>query len=157
MVTIGLVRELTAEAARQAALGAGAKLVGTFSYRLTEADGRAIAGLAPDILLLAGGTDGGNAEVVSHNARRLAELSLACAVVVACNRDVADDCAEILCDVGSVSHLNGHRAVPAADPFLHHPVLELATRSQATAIATTERSPLTSLGDWQGIPIIPMA
>jgi len=100
MVTIGLVRELTAEAARQAALGAGAKLVGTFSYRLTEADGRAIAGLAPDILLLAGGTDGGNAEVVSHNARRLAELSLACPVVVACNRDVADDCAEILAAAG---------------------------------------------------------
>ena len=68
-----------------------------------------------------------------------------------------DECAEILRDVGSVAHLNGHRAVPAAGPFLQHPVLELATRSQATAIATTERSPLTSLGDWQGIPIIPMA
>ncbi len=31
MVTVGLVRELTAEAARQAALGAGAKLVGSFA------------------------------------------------------------------------------------------------------------------------------
>ena len=38
MVTVGLVRELTAEAARQAALGAGARLVGTFAYRLTAAD-----------------------------------------------------------------------------------------------------------------------
>ena len=38
MVTIGLVRELTAEAARRAALGAGAKLVGTFAYRLTHSD-----------------------------------------------------------------------------------------------------------------------
>ena len=38
MVTIGLVRELTAEAARQAALGAGAKVVGTFAYQLTAAD-----------------------------------------------------------------------------------------------------------------------
>src|SRR2546423_11544933 len=37
MVTVGLVRELTAEAARRAALGAGARLVGTFSYRLTPA------------------------------------------------------------------------------------------------------------------------
>ncbi|MDX1487397.1 MAG: glutamate mutase L, partial [Acidiferrobacterales bacterium] len=36
MVTVGLVRELTAEAARQAALGAGAKLVGTFAYQLTR-------------------------------------------------------------------------------------------------------------------------
>ena len=38
MVTVGLVRELTAEAARRAALGAGAKLVGSFAYRLTSAD-----------------------------------------------------------------------------------------------------------------------
>src|SRR6476646_4946316 len=32
MVTIGLVRELTAAAARQAALGAGAKLCGSFAH-----------------------------------------------------------------------------------------------------------------------------
>ena len=38
MVTVGLVRELTAEAARRAALGAGARLVGTFAYRLNRAD-----------------------------------------------------------------------------------------------------------------------
>lgn len=32
MVTVGLVKELTAEAARLAALGAGARLVDTFAY-----------------------------------------------------------------------------------------------------------------------------
>ena len=74
MVTVGLVRELTAEAARQAALGAGAKLVGTFAYRLTPADDARIDALAPDILLLAGGTDGGNSEVIRHNAARLAAV-----------------------------------------------------------------------------------
>ena len=58
MVTVGLVRELTAEAARQAALGAGARLVGTFAYRLTAADVSRIEELAPDILLLAGGDKG---------------------------------------------------------------------------------------------------
>ena len=64
MVTVGLVRELTAEAARRAALGAGARLVGTFAYRLTKADVEKIVACAPDILLLAGGTDGGNSEVI---------------------------------------------------------------------------------------------
>ena len=68
MVTVGLVREMTAEAARRAALGAGAKVVGTFAYRLTTADMTSILRLAPDILLLAGGTDGGNSEVIVHNA-----------------------------------------------------------------------------------------
>ena len=68
MVTVGLVRELTAEAARQAALGAGARLVGAFAYRLTARDAAEIENLAPDILLLCGGTNGGNSEVILHNA-----------------------------------------------------------------------------------------
>ena len=38
MVAIGLVPELTAKAARQASLGAGAKVIKTYSYELTEGD-----------------------------------------------------------------------------------------------------------------------
>jgi uncharacterized protein (TIGR01319 family) len=91
MVTIGLVKELTAEAARQAALGAGAKLVGAFAYRLTASDLVAIENLAPDIILLAGGTDGGNGDVVRHNGARLSASTLQCPIIVACNRDVAED------------------------------------------------------------------
>ena len=100
MVTIGLVRELTAEAARQAALGAGAKVVGTFAYRLTPADDQRIAELAPDIVLLAGGTDGGNSEVIRHNATRIALSGLACPIVVAGNRDVAQDLVALLAQRG---------------------------------------------------------
>jgi uncharacterized protein (TIGR01319 family) len=96
MVTVGLVRELTAEAARQAALGAGARLVGTFAYRLTAADVSRIEALAPDILLLAGGTDGGNSEVVTHNAAVLGASRLACPIVLAGNRNAMDDCRERL-------------------------------------------------------------
>ncbi len=91
MVTVGLVREFTAEAARQAALGAGARLVGAFSQQLTAGDIARVEELAPDILLLAGGTDGGNHEVILHNARALAESAIACPVIVAGNRVVADD------------------------------------------------------------------
>lgn len=91
MVTVGLVKELTAEAARQAALGAGAKLVGSFSYRLTGGDVGAILDLAPDVLLLSGGTDGGNSEVILHNAALLADSALACPVIAAGNRNAADD------------------------------------------------------------------
>lgn len=103
MVTIGLVKELTAEAARRAALGAGAKLVGTFAYRLTANDVRAIESLKPDILLLAGGTDGGNSEVVQHNSERLAGSPLACPVVVACNRDIAEEVAAVLRAAGKTA------------------------------------------------------
>ena len=96
MVTIGLVRELTAEAARQAALGAGAKLVGTFAYRLTGNDLEKITALAPDIVLLAGGTDGGNMEVVLHNAAALGASTLACPIVYAGNRAASDEVQQLL-------------------------------------------------------------
>ena len=89
MVTVGLVRELTAEAARRAALGAGAKLVGTYAYRLTAGDVQNIRRLSPDIILLSGGTDGGNTEVVLHNAAALAKSGLACPIVYAGNRATA--------------------------------------------------------------------
>ncbi|MEC9368893.1 MAG: methylaspartate mutase accessory protein GlmL [Pseudomonadota bacterium] len=96
MATVGLVKELTAEAARRAALGAGAKLVGAFSYRLNDADVVSLHDLKPDMILLAGGTDGGNSDVILHNARRLAQSGLACPVVLAGNRDASDECAATL-------------------------------------------------------------
>lgn len=91
MVAIGLVRELTLEAARWAALGAGARLIGTFANRLTPADLARIVGMQPDIVLLAGGTDGGNSAVILHNAQALGLSALACPVIYAGNRVAADE------------------------------------------------------------------
>jgi len=96
MVTVGLVPELTAEAARRAALGAGAKLVATFAYRMTPKDAAEIQAIAPDIILLAGGTDGGNREVIVENAKQLAACALAGPVIVAGNREAADEVAAVL-------------------------------------------------------------
>lgn len=96
MVTVGLVPDLTSEAARLAALGAGAKVVGAFSYKLPSLDLARIEGLSPDLILLAGGTDGGNEEVILHNAGLLAKLDLAAPIIVAGNRVVADEVAVIL-------------------------------------------------------------
>ncbi|MDR3139621.1 MAG: glutamate mutase L, partial [Treponema sp.] len=74
MVASGLVPSLTAEAARLASLGAGAKVVKAFSYELTDEDIAEIGLLNPDIFLLSGGVDGGNKENILHNARMLAAL-----------------------------------------------------------------------------------
>ena len=57
MVASGLVPELTSEAAKLASLGAGAKIVGLYSYQMTEEDIEEIGRLKPDIFLLVGGTD----------------------------------------------------------------------------------------------------
>jgi uncharacterized protein (TIGR01319 family) len=98
MVTVGLVQELTAEAARLAALGAGARLIDTFAYTLSKRDMRNVVAHEPDIILLAGGTDGGNADVILHNAERLAAADLTCPIIVAGNRSAADDAEQILRD-----------------------------------------------------------
>jgi len=49
MLVSGLVPALTAEAARRASLGAGAKIVKTYSYGLTEEDAQDIVAQQPDI------------------------------------------------------------------------------------------------------------
>ncbi len=90
MITVGLVPDLTAKAARLAALGAGAKLAGTYAFELTQGDVADMVSTAPDIVLLCGGTDGGNHKVITHNAQRLSQSALACPIVVAGNRSAAD-------------------------------------------------------------------
>lgn len=108
MITVGLVKELTAEAARLAALGAGAKLIGAHAYKLTGKDAEGIVAQRPDILLLAGGTDGGNEETIRWNAGKLAAAGLACPVVVAGNRVCVDDVAETFTAAGIDARVAGN-------------------------------------------------
>ena len=96
MVASGLVPELTAEAARQASLGAGAKVLKVYSFQLTEDDLDEILRLNPDIFLLVGGTDGGNSECILHNAHMLASGSFDFPVVIAGNRSAVRECERIV-------------------------------------------------------------
>jgi len=96
MVTSGLVPELTSEAARLASLGAGAKLVGLYSYEMTEDDIEDIIALKPDIFLLVGGTDGGNKECILHNAEMLKALPPEIPIIIAGNRVAARSCQRTL-------------------------------------------------------------
>ena len=96
MISIGLVPELTAQASREASLGAGAKVWKTYSFQLTKGDMKEIEEYHPDIILLTGGTDGGNTDTILYNAGVLSQLSYDCPIVVAGNRNAADQCEEIL-------------------------------------------------------------
>jgi len=92
MIASGLVPELTSEAAKQASLGAGAKIVKVYSFELTEDDIEEIDRLRPDIFLLVGGTDGGNSDCIRHNARMLAACKADFPVIIAGNRTAARAC-----------------------------------------------------------------
>jgi uncharacterized protein (TIGR01319 family) len=105
MVTIGLIPELSAEAARRAALGAGAKVVKVYSFRLSVRELEELEGLKPDILLLAGGTDGGNREVILDNARLLAGSRIESPILIAGNKTAADEVQSILRAVGKITLL----------------------------------------------------
>ncbi|MFA5523265.1 MAG: methylaspartate mutase accessory protein GlmL [Tissierellales bacterium] len=95
MVAIGLVPDLTAEAAKRAALGAGSRILGVYSHQLTLREIRDILHKKPDIILLAGGTDGGERDCIIHNAKMIAMNLKDVPVVVAGNKNTSDEIEEI--------------------------------------------------------------
>jgi len=100
MIAVGLVPELTAKAARMAASSAGAKVTNTFSYELSSSEQEEIFKSNPDIVLLCGGTDGGNKEVIIHNAKKISEINGYFSVIYAGNKSAADEAGEILRKAG---------------------------------------------------------
>jgi len=100
MVCLGLVPSLTCEAAIRAALGAGAKVVGYYSYKMATHELQELEELKPDMLLLTGGTDGGDEKNILYNAERLANSRLTVPIVVAGNKVVRSDIASILESAG---------------------------------------------------------
>lgn len=100
MVASGLVPELTAKAARTAASSAGAKVVKTYSFEISQKEAKEIEQIAPDLILLCGGTDGGNKETLISNAKMLSTVKGDFTIVVAGNKSAAESVAEILDGVG---------------------------------------------------------
>ncbi|MDD4000545.1 MAG: methylaspartate mutase accessory protein GlmL [Bacilli bacterium] len=95
MAAIGLVEELTVEAAKRVCLGAGGKVDLVYSHELTMQEALNIKNSKIDIILLAGGTDGGNRECVLHNAKILGEAGLSIPIVYAGNKSCQDEIGEI--------------------------------------------------------------
>lgn len=95
MAAIGLVPELTVEAAKRTCMGAGAKVELVFSHKLISTDIKKIVDKNIDIILLSGGTDGGHTESILHNARLLKAADLPIPIIYAGNRDLQDEIKEI--------------------------------------------------------------
>ncbi|MDO5022576.1 MAG: methylaspartate mutase accessory protein GlmL [Eubacteriales bacterium] len=94
MLASGLVPSLTSKAAKLAAFGAGAKVLKTYAYELTDDDIKEIDSINPEIFLLTGGTDGGNYKVIEANAKKIARCEKPFPVVVAGNRSAGKNCAQ---------------------------------------------------------------
>lgn len=91
MTALGLVPDLTAKAARLAAASAGAKVVKTYAFEISRAEQDEIYEINPDLVLLCGGTDGGNKDVILSNATRLCEIDRPFTVIAAGNKSASFD------------------------------------------------------------------
>jgi uncharacterized protein (TIGR01319 family) len=100
LAVVGYEREVTAQAGHRVGLSAGARVVHVASGPMSGPDVAALRGSRPDLVLLVGGTDGGNADVLRHNASRLAKGRLAAPVVVAGNVAAAQEVSELLASTG---------------------------------------------------------
>ena len=85
MTVHGLVYDMTAKAAKEAALGAGANIHMVTSGKLRRTDMKKIEEIRPNIILLAGGVDHGERDTAIYNAELLVKLSLEVPVIYAGN------------------------------------------------------------------------
>ncbi|MEW2330146.1 glutamate mutase L [Micromonospora chersina] len=100
LAVIGYEPLVTAQAGRRVGLSAGANVVHVAAGRLGRADLTALRAARPDVVLLVGGTDGGDADTLTHNATRLARARWRVPVVLAGNVDVRDDLHALLAAAG---------------------------------------------------------
>jgi uncharacterized protein (TIGR01319 family) len=91
LAVVGYERLVTAEAGHRVGLSAGARVVHVAAGPLDRAGVDELRAARPDVVLLVGGTDGGDAAVLRHNAHRLAVARLRVPVVAAGNEDARDE------------------------------------------------------------------
>jgi uncharacterized protein (TIGR01319 family) len=104
LAVVGYEELISAEAGHRAALSAGARVVHVAAGVL---DAAALAGLRaaePDVVLVVGGTDGGEASVLRANAAVLAGADWSVPVVLAGNAAVRDEVAAVLRNAGLPVH-----------------------------------------------------
>src|SRR5665811_163226 len=100
LAVVGFERSVTAEAGHRVGLSAGAKVVHVAHGPMTTAQVTTLRAARPDVILLVGGTDSGNADVLLHNGSRLAKARMGAPVVVAGNVEARADVAAALESTG---------------------------------------------------------
>ncbi|GIJ45539.1 hypothetical protein Val02_24250 [Virgisporangium aliadipatigenens] len=130
LAVVGYEPLVSAQAGHRVALSAGARVVHVHGGSLDGAALSALRAARPDVVLLVGGTDGGDAETLLHNAGRLGRARWRGPVVLAGNADARDDavaalagvpvtaCANVLPHIGELNPTPARDAIRAV--FLRH-------------------------------------
>lgn len=91
MTVHGLVYDMTAKAAKEAALGAGAILHQVTAGRLRRTDLERIKAIRPNLIMIAGGVDYGERDTALSNAEMIRSLGLSTPVIYAGNVENQDE------------------------------------------------------------------
>jgi uncharacterized protein (TIGR01319 family) len=132
LAVVGYEELISAEAGRRAALSAGARVVHVAAGVLDTAALAELRASEPDVVLLVGGTDGGEASVLRANAAVLAEADWSVPVVLAGNAAVREQVAaklrraglsvreadNVLPDIGRLAPESARAAI--REVFLEH-------------------------------------
>ncbi|MDP4159294.1 MAG: glutamate mutase L [Bacillota bacterium] len=115
MVAMGYMPRVTAKAAKEVAMSAGARVLEIISYE-TPIDFRlqVLKEIKPDIILLAGGTDGGDQESLFENAKVIVQAKSSGVVIIAGNNEAQAEVQKIL-ESGGIRTLR----VPNVMPTIH--------------------------------------
>src|SRR5665648_1763 len=115
MVAMGFMPRVTAKAAKEVAMSAGARVLEIISHE-TAVDFRleVLQEIKPDIILLAGGTDGGDQDSLLENAEVIVQSKTHGVVIIAGNTEVQAKVEEILTRGGILS-----TRVPNVMPTIH--------------------------------------
>ena len=100
LAVVGYERVVTAEAGRRVGLSAGGRVVHVTAGPMSGDDLDALVAARPDVVLLVGGTDGGNSETLLHNSVALAGRPIAVPVVVSGNVDARERATAVLGSAG---------------------------------------------------------
>ena len=112
IAVVGNEELVTAEAGRRVALSSGGKVVTVRA--VAQGHDLDLTADAPDVVLLTGGTDGGNAEPAVAAARGLRDAGWRGPTVIACN---ADAVAEVGLLLGEQPHVFAENVVPQIGSF----------------------------------------
>ena len=75
-------------------------MVKTFAYEISGSEQQEIYDINPDLVLLCGGTDGGNKEVIIANAKRLVAIDRPFTTIIAGNKSASDEIRTIFEEAG---------------------------------------------------------
>ena len=105
MTVHGLVYDMTAKAAKEAALGAGANIHMVTAGKMRRTDIKKILEVEPNIIMIAGGVDYGEIETALYNAELIAKLDIKVPVLYAGNVQNQEEIKLIFDDAGKLDYL----------------------------------------------------